>query len=67
MTIYKCWSYKQLIFDAGHDEPSAAETGYREHVAILQALARRDAATASAAMLFHLRSAACLRADLGIA
>lgn len=65
-TIYKCWSYKQLIFDAGHDDPAGVEIGYREHAAILQALTRRDAATASAAMLFHLRSAACLRADLGI-
>jgi DNA-binding GntR family transcriptional regulator len=66
-TIYKCWSFKQLIFDAGHDDPSGAEIGYREHAAILQALVRRDATTASAAMLFHLRSAACMRADLGIA
>jgi DNA-binding GntR family transcriptional regulator len=65
-TIYKCWSYKQLIFDAGYDNPSLVETGYHEHAAILQALARHDAATASAAMLFHLRSASCIRADLGI-
>jgi DNA-binding GntR family transcriptional regulator len=65
-TIYKCWSYKQLIFDAGHDIPRLVEIGYHEHVAILQALIRRDATTASAAMLFHLRSAACLRADCGI-
>jgi DNA-binding GntR family transcriptional regulator len=64
--IYKCWSYKQLVFDAGYDNPDMVETGYHEHVAILQALARRDASTASAAMLFHLRSAACLRADCGI-
>jgi DNA-binding FadR family transcriptional regulator len=65
-TIYKCWSYKQLIFDAGFDNPQMVETGYHEHAAILQALVRRDAATASAAMLFHLRSASCLRADSGI-
>jgi DNA-binding GntR family transcriptional regulator len=65
-TIYKCWSYKQLIFDAGYDNPAMVETGYHEHAAILQALVRRDAATASAAMLFHLRSASCLRADCGI-
>jgi DNA-binding GntR family transcriptional regulator len=65
-TIYKCWSYKQLIFDAGYDNPTMVETGYHEHAAILQALSRRDAVTASAAMLFHLRSASCIRADLGI-
>jgi DNA-binding GntR family transcriptional regulator len=64
--IYKCWSYKQLIFDAGYDNPAMVETGYDEHAAILQALNRRDGATASAAMLFHLRSASCLRADSGI-
>jgi DNA-binding GntR family transcriptional regulator len=65
-TIYKCWSYKQLIFDAGYDNPSLVETGFHEHAAILQALTRRDGATASAAMLYHLRSASCIRADLGI-
>jgi DNA-binding GntR family transcriptional regulator len=65
-TIYKCWSFKQLVFDAGYDEPRLVETGYREHAAILQSLARHDSATASAAMLFHLRSASCIRADLGI-
>lgn len=65
-TIYKSWSYKRLIFDAGHNNPAAVDAGYHEHVAILQAIARRDAATASAAMLFHLRSAACIRSDYGI-
>jgi DNA-binding GntR family transcriptional regulator len=65
-TIYKCWSYKQLIFDAGYDNPSLVETGYHEHAVILQALTRHDGATASAAMLIHLRSASCIRADLGI-
>lgn len=65
-TIYKCWSYKRLIFEAGHEEPQYVETGFHEHLAILQALIRRDPATASAAMLFHLRSAACIRADLGV-
>jgi DNA-binding GntR family transcriptional regulator len=65
-TIYKCWSYKRLILDAGYYEPTPAEEGYREHLAILQSLVRRDASTASAAMLFHLRSAAHFRAELGI-
>jgi DNA-binding GntR family transcriptional regulator len=64
-TIYKCWSYKRLSFD-GHNEPVPVESGYREHLAILQALVRRDSSTASAAMLFHLRSASCFRTELGI-
>ena len=50
----------------GHNEPVPVESGYREHLAILQALVRRDSATASAAMLFHLRSAFCIRSDLGL-
>lgn len=65
-TIYKCWSYKRLSYEAGHDDPKHLEVGYREHVAILQSLMRRDAQTASAAMLFHLRSASYLTADHGI-
>jgi DNA-binding GntR family transcriptional regulator len=65
-SIYKCWSYKRLSYEAGFGIPRNLDVGYREHVAILQALARRDAATAAAAMLFHLRSAAYLTADRGI-
>lgn len=65
-TIFKCWSFKRLIFDAGYDDPHMSETGYREHVAIVQALARHDAVAASAAMQYHLRSAAHLRSELGI-
>lgn len=65
-TIYKCWSYKRLSYEAGHDDPRNLEIGYREHLAILQALKRRDTQTASAAMLFHLRSASYLTADRGI-
>lgn len=63
-TIYRCWSFKQLVFDQGYDDPRMSETGFHEHQAILQALKRRDPSTASAAMLFHLRSAFCLRADV---
>lgn len=65
-TIYKSWSYKRLIFDAGYFQPIPAENGYREHFAIFGALVRRDPATASAAMLFHLRSATHFRSELGL-
>jgi DNA-binding GntR family transcriptional regulator len=65
-TIYKSWTYKKLVFDAGYNLANPAESGYREHVAILEALSRHDAETASAAMLFHLRSASHIRNELGI-
>jgi DNA-binding GntR family transcriptional regulator len=65
-TIYKSWTYKRLVFDAGYNHAAPAESGYREHVAILEALVQRDPATASAAMLFHLRSASIFRKELGI-
>lgn len=59
--IRKCWSYKNLSYAAGSDSAATLEKGYREHLAILESLFARDAATASAAMQFHLRSAASLR------
>jgi DNA-binding GntR family transcriptional regulator len=62
-TLYRCWSFKRISYDAGKDNPAYLEVGYREHLAILQALERRDPETASAAMLFHLRSAVYLTAD----
>lgn len=65
-SIYKCWSYKRLSYEASDAVTSNLDVGYREHIAILQALSRHDAETASAAMLFHLRSAAYLTADRGI-
>lgn len=61
--IYKCWSFKRLSYQAGKDNLQNLEIGYREHLSILEALRRHDAATASAAMLFHLRSASYLTAD----
>jgi DNA-binding GntR family transcriptional regulator len=64
--IYKCWSYKRLSYEAGHNDPGSWEVGYHEHIAILNALATRDPATASAAMMFHLRSAAILTTGLRI-
>jgi DNA-binding GntR family transcriptional regulator len=61
--IRKCWSYKRLSYSAVNEPPESLQKAYEEHLTILRAIASRDAATASAAMLFHLRSAAVLRAD----
>ncbi|HMO85133.1 MAG TPA: FCD domain-containing protein [Lacipirellulaceae bacterium] len=55
-SIYRCWRFKHLSYRMGCANPELEEIGYLEHVAILSALARRDARTASVAMLFHLRS-----------
>ena len=61
--IRKCWSYKRLSYDAVVDLPETLAKAYEEHLAILTALGSRDAQTASAAMLFHLRSAAATRPE----
>lgn len=61
--IRKCWSYKRLSYDAAVDLPENLAKAYEEHLAILAALATRDSQTASAAMLFHLRSAATNRPE----
>jgi DNA-binding GntR family transcriptional regulator len=55
-SIYRCWQFKRLSYELGCSNPEVEEIGYREHQAILAALIHRDSATASAAMLFHLRS-----------
>lgn len=59
--IRKCWSFKRLSYQAIAEKPEVMEQGYREHRAILDAIARRDGDTAAVAMLFHLKSAANLR------
>lgn len=61
--IRKCWSFKRLSYAAMPERAEALEKGYQEHLAILAALGARDPQTASAAMLFHLRSAAVLRPE----
>lgn len=55
-TIRRCWKFKRLSYSAGDDPLEVAEEGYRSHLAILEALKARDADSAYAAMLFHLRS-----------
>ena len=61
--IRKCWSYKRLSYLAVADPPESLHKAYEQHLAILAAITSRDSSTASAAMLFHLRSAGVLRAD----
>jgi DNA-binding GntR family transcriptional regulator len=60
-TIRKIWTFKRLSYLAAPEPAATLERGYTEHVALLAALHARDAETARAAMLFHLRSAATLR------
>lgn len=64
--IYKCWSYRRLSYNAGEYKTHNLEVGYQGHLAILRALAQRDPETASAAMLFHLRSVTSLSIDPNI-
>ncbi|MBN8626246.1 MAG: GntR family transcriptional regulator [Planctomycetes bacterium] len=61
--IRKCWSYKRLSYSAVEDQPASLAKAYDEHLAIVRALESRDSQTASAAMLFHLRSAAVMRPE----
>lgn len=60
-TIRKIWTFKRISYLAIPEPPKTLEKGYAEHLALLAALTARDAETARAAMLFHLRSAATLR------
>jgi DNA-binding GntR family transcriptional regulator len=65
-TIRKIWTFKRISYLAVPELPETLEKGYAEHLALLAALQARDAETARAAMLFHLRSAATLRAARNI-
>lgn len=60
-TIRKIWTFKRISYLASPEPAQTLEKGYAEHVALLAALKARDAETARAAMLFHLRSAGTLR------
>jgi DNA-binding GntR family transcriptional regulator len=65
-TLRKIWTFKRISYLAAPEPAETLEKGYGEHLALLSALAARDAETARAAMLFHLRSAASLRAARNI-
>lgn len=60
-TIRKIWTFKRISYIAAPERAETLERGYGEHLALLEALERRDAETARAAMWFHLRSAGNLR------
>jgi DNA-binding GntR family transcriptional regulator len=60
-TIRKIWTFKRISYLAAPERVETLERGYGEHLALLDALVRRDAETARAAMWFHLRSAGNLR------
>jgi DNA-binding GntR family transcriptional regulator len=59
--IRKCWSFKRLSYMAAPQREESLKQGFQEHLALLAALRARDAQTARAAMMFHLRSAVILR------
>jgi DNA-binding GntR family transcriptional regulator len=65
-TLRKIWTFKRLSYLALPEPAETLEKGYAEHLALLTALRARDAETARAAMLFHLRSAGTLRAARNI-
>lgn len=65
-TIRKIWRFKRVSYLAAPEPAQTLEKGYAEHLALLAALEKRDAETARAAMLFHLRSAAGLRGTRNI-
>ena len=60
-TIRKIWTFKRISYLAAPEPAETLEKGYGEHLALLAALHARDAETARAAMLFHLRSVAAHR------
>jgi DNA-binding GntR family transcriptional regulator len=59
--LRKIWKFKRISYLAAPEPAQTLEKGYAEHLALLAALRARDAETARAAMLFHLRSAGTLR------
>lgn len=59
--IRRCWSFKRVSYEAADEDPKLLAKGYEQHLVMLDALAAHDPQTASAAALFHLRSAASLR------
>jgi DNA-binding GntR family transcriptional regulator len=55
--IRKCWTYKRLSYEAGHDSDRDLKRNYRDHAAILARLDAGDAAGAAGMMRQHLASA----------
>lgn len=59
--LRKIWTFKRLSYLAAPEPAETLARGYGEHLALLEALQRRDSETAKAAMHFHLRSARLLQ------
>lgn len=62
--IRKCWSYKQISYASGQDTSESLKRDYDDHCLILEALEKRDAELASAAMLIHLHVARRVAVDV---
>ena len=56
--IRRCWSYKRLSYEAGNDSDSHLREGWKQHGALIEAIAAGDGDKAAALMSEHLRSAA---------
>jgi len=56
--IRRCWSYKRLSYEAGTDTDSHRREGWKQHGALLDAIAAGKADDAAARMSEHLHAAA---------
>jgi len=56
--VRRCWSYKSLSYEAGTDSDRHLREGWRQHAALVEAIAGGRAKVAAALMEEHLRSAA---------
>ena len=56
--IRRCWSYKRLSYEAGTDTDSHRREGWKQHGALLDAIAAGKADDAAARMREHLHTAA---------
>lgn len=55
--IRRCWSYKRLSYEAGNDSDRHLRDGWRQHVALVEAIGADDPARVAALMEDHLKSA----------
>ena len=55
--IRRCWGYKRVSYEAGNDSDSHLREGYRQHAAILDALAAGEGESAAERMTEHLSAA----------
>ncbi len=64
--LRKIWTFKRISYLAAPEPTETLARAYGEHLALLEALKRRDSETARAAMFFHLRSARSMQRDQNI-